>query len=64
MPKAVLFPTKIEICCDTVKFYFYFTLGWLPNLHAIRIMNDRQGKILKKNPKEKCVFRRGETNES
>ena len=26
MPKAVLFPTKTEICCDTVKFYFYFTL--------------------------------------
>ena len=47
MPKAVLFPTKTEICCDTVKFYFYFTLCWLPDLHAIRIMKDRQGKILR-----------------
>lgn len=26
MPKAVLSLTKIEICRDTVKFYFYFTL--------------------------------------
>lgn len=41
MAKAVLFPTEIEICSNTVKFYFYFTLGWLPNLQAIRIMSDR-----------------------
>ena len=26
MPKAVLSPTEREICIDTVKFYFYFTL--------------------------------------
>ena len=47
MAKAVLSPTERKICRDTVKFYFYFTLGWLPNLHAIRIMNDRQRKILR-----------------
>ena len=26
MPKAMLSPTEREICIDTVKFYFYFTL--------------------------------------
>ena len=47
MPKAVLLPAEREICGVNVKFYFYFTLRWLPYLHAIRIMSDRQGKILR-----------------